>query len=473
MNTARRLTANFLVLAFSEFFSKAMQLVVFVYIARILGKESFGLFSFGLAFGLLAAIIADFGLSSLIVREISRSRKDAEKYLSNAIAIKIALSLITVGLSFLILNIIGYGSQEKTIAYVMLAFAILQTFTDIYCSIFRAFERMHYDASIKILRMVLLAGIVFFALSGNSSLVTLSSSFLLAEIIVLVVAIILVYFKFVKISLDFNLLLLKKLLNEGMFFFLSIAFAGLFLYIDIIMLSKLGSSSEVGVYAAASNIVLALLSIPMMYGNAIYPVISRFYINSKESLRFVYERSFKYMLILGIAVSAGIFATSDKIIGVFYGSEYAASAIVLSIIAWQLCLRFPNIISGVTLSSTDKQRSRVLSQGLIVLVKVALNLLLIPIYGIVGAALATLLTEAVFFVAYNFFISRYGIRIDYIKPVIKPAIAALIMIAVLYFIGDFFISVVLGAIIYISAILLLKTFDAEDRKMIDKIVKNS
>ena len=179
MNTARRLTANFLVLAFSEFFSKAMQLVVFVYIARILGKESFGIFSFGLAFGLLAAIIADFGLSSLIVREISRSRKDAEKYLSNAVAIKMVLSLITAVISYLLLSIIGYGSQEKTIAYVMLAFAILQTFTDIYCSIFRAFERMHYDASIKILRMLMLSGIVFLAFNGSSSLITMPSYFLL------------------------------------------------------------------------------------------------------------------------------------------------------------------------------------------------------------------------------------------------------------------------------------------------------
>lgn len=473
MNTARRLTANFLALAFSEFFSKAMQLVIFIYLARILGKESFGVFSFGLAFGLLAAIIADFGLSSLIVRELSRSRKEAEKYLSNAVAIKIALSLITVVLSYLLLNAMGYGSQEKTVAYVMLAFAILQTYTDIYCSIFKAFERMHYEASIKILRMLMLSGIVFLALNGSSSLVTLSSSFLLAEIIVLAAAIILVYSKFVKISLNFDALLLKKLLNEGLFFFLSIAFAGLFLYIDVIMLSKLGSASDVGVYAAASNIILALLAIPMMYGSAIYPVISRLHINSKESLRFVYERSFKYMIIIGVAVSAGIFAISDKIISIFYGKEYLASAIVLPIIAWQLCLRFPNTISGVTLSSTDKQRSKVLSQGLIVLIKIALNLLLIPAYGIAGAALATLITEAVFFVSYNFFISRYGIRIDYAKPAIKPAIAALIMISALYFVDNFFISVVLGAIIYIGAILLLKTFDTEDKKMIDKIIKNS
>ncbi|KKR79113.1 MAG: Polysaccharide biosynthesis protein [Candidatus Nomurabacteria bacterium GW2011_GWA2_40_9] len=477
MNTARRLTANFLSLIFSEFVSKIAQIIIFAYLARSLGKESFGIFSFGLAFGLLAAIIADFGLSSLLVREISRSKKDAPKYLSNALLVKIFLALIAAALSYLTLSLMGYPHNARLIAYIMLLFAILQSFTDIYSSIFRAFEHMHYDALIKVLRMLVLSAIMFFSVKNNFSLAMSSLAFPISEAAILLTASALAYTKFVKADFSFDFAFSKHLLKESSFFFLSIAFAGIFLYIDWIMLSKLGSLSEVGIYAAASNIAIALMSVPMMYGNAVYPVISRFYMSSKERLKFVYERSFKYMLVIGIAVSAGIYALSKGIIALFYGKEYIASSIVLAIIGWHLCFRFANIISGFTLSSMDRQRPRVLSQGVAALSKIALNFILIPLYGIVGAAIATLASEILFFAAYNHFISEYGIKINIIRPFVKPAIAGFIMVASLIFIGNIseniFISLISGALIYSIAVLLLKTIDEEDKKLMHSIFKNA
>ena len=100
MNTARRITANFLSLAVSEIISKLLQLLVFIYLARVLGKESFGIFSFAVAFSLLIVIIADFGLSTFLIREISRNKKAASKYLSNALISKIFLTLTAIAAAY-------------------------------------------------------------------------------------------------------------------------------------------------------------------------------------------------------------------------------------------------------------------------------------------------------------------------------------------------------------------------------------
>ena len=129
--TARRITANFASLLASQAISRLLQLVIFVYLARVLGKDDFGVFSFALAFALVIAIIADFGLSSILVREISRDKKSASKYLSNSLAIKIFLSVIAIMLSFLFLNIMNYSHEIRSVAYVMLGFALLQTFTEL------------------------------------------------------------------------------------------------------------------------------------------------------------------------------------------------------------------------------------------------------------------------------------------------------------------------------------------------------
>ncbi|MDP7197790.1 MAG: flippase, partial [SAR202 cluster bacterium] len=314
MNTARRITSNFLYLTGSEIISKIIQLVVFIFLARSLGKEEFGIFSFGIAFALLIVIIADFGLITLLIREISRNKKLASKYLSNALAVKVLLSLVTIIFAYLFLNIMNYSQNVKIVAYTMLLFTLIQSITHLYYSIFRAFERMHYDALIKILRMFILAGIIFYVIKNGYGLIAASLAFPLTEIIVLIVSIFITYTRFIKFSFEFDYSFSKQLLKQSSMFCLSLVFAGLFMHIDSIMLSKMRSVAEVGTYAASANIMLALIFIPVMYSNAIFPVISMFYVTSKKSLKFAYERSFKYMLIIGLPLSAGIYVLSDKII---------------------------------------------------------------------------------------------------------------------------------------------------------------
>lgn len=470
--TARRIATNFASLMAGEVISKLLQLVLFVFLAQALGKEEFGIFSLGIAFALLTVIIADFGLTTLLIREISRNKSAASKYLSNAIIVKALLSIVTIVSAYLFLNLLDYTPKVKLVAYIMLSFTLIQSFTNVHYSIFRAFERMHYDASIKIFRMVILAISVIYIVKQGHGLVIASLAFPLTEIIVLVVTASIVYTKFIKIRFEFDYSFSKKLLKKSSLFCLSLVFAGLFTYTDSIMLSKIHSTTEVGIYAAAANITLALIFISLMYGNAIYPVISRFFISSKKSLKLAYERSFKYMFIIILPISAGLYAMSDKIIALLYGPQYAGSAIVLSILSGYLFLRSLNIVSGFTLSSINKQKSRVFSQGTVAIINIILNLILIPTYGFIGAAIATLITEIVFFLLYTSFIIRYGLRIRPIHTLLRPLIAVAIMVLALSFIDNLFIAVILGGSVYLVALLVLGTIDKEDKLIFNKVIKD-
>lgn len=471
--TARRITANFLSLISSQIISRAIQLVIFVYLARFLGKESFGVFNFGLAFAFLFVIIADFGLSTLITREISRDKKSASKYLSNSITIKLLLSVIAFVSAYLFLNLAGYSEEVKTIAYIMLSFILLQSFTELHYAIFRAFERMHYDAFIKILRALTLIGMIFYLIGNGYGLLAISLAFLATEIIVLATSFFITYTRFIKISFEFDYGFSKTLLKKSSLFCLSLVFSSLYMYIDIVMLSKMRSTAEVGIYSAAANIVIALIFIPLMYGNSIYPVLSRFYINSKKSLKIAYEKSFKYMLIIGLPVAAGIWILSDKIISLLYGKEYASSAIVLTILSGYLFLKFINPVTGFALMSINKQRSRLFAQGSAAIINIILNFILIPLYGFVGAAIATLLTEIVFFIIYTSFIIKYGFKFKFILSFIhKPIIAGSIMITSLLFIENIFLAVFSGMIIYFAVLYFIGIIDKEDKVLLTKIKNN-
>src|SRR3989338_237748 len=120
MKTARRIAFNFVSLSLSEIVAKALQLFIFVYIARSYGKSDFGNFGFAIAFSAIFAVLTDFGMSSLLIREVSRDKKKLKKYFSNAILMKVFLGMLTFFLAFAYLNLMNYSSETSLIAYVLL-----------------------------------------------------------------------------------------------------------------------------------------------------------------------------------------------------------------------------------------------------------------------------------------------------------------------------------------------------------------
>ena len=154
MGTARRIGKNTLYLGTAEVVSRALQFIVMLYAARLLSQQSFGKFSFAVSLSFIAVILADLGINTLLVREISRNKSLASKYFINAFSIKILLSIITLLVVVLVLNALSYPPDTREIVYIIWLFTILSTFTELFYSIFRAFEMMLYDALLKILRMV-------------------------------------------------------------------------------------------------------------------------------------------------------------------------------------------------------------------------------------------------------------------------------------------------------------------------------
>ncbi|MBI2627555.1 flippase [Candidatus Nomurabacteria bacterium] len=438
-----------------------------------MGKDDFGIFSFGLAFSLIVMVIVDFGLNQLFVREISRNKDLASKYLFNGIIIKVFLAVSAVLVAYLFLNAVNYPFQVKIVAYVMLLFALIQSFNELCFSIFRAFERMYYEMIIKISRMLMLVGLIFYLVKNDYGLIVSVWAFPAIEFIVLSIAALIVYAKFAKISFEFDYEFSKMIVKESSLFFFSAIFTTLYLYVDQVMISKLRNTTEVGIYSAAANITIALIFIPLMYANSIYPVMSRFYINSKKSLKLVYERSFKYMLVLGLPIAAGIYTLSDEIILFLYGKEYSASAAVLAMLSGYVLLKFLNPVTGYTLMAINKQGTRLLGQASAAVINIALNFALIPIYGIIGAAAATLITEVIFFFIYSGFAANYGFNLKFLVTfVYKPLIAAGTMVFLLQFIDNLFIAVFAGSLIYISILLFLKIMDNEDKRIFYKIINN-
>lgn len=473
MGTARRIYKNTLYLGAAETVSKILQFVVMLYAARLLTKEHFGKFSFALSLSLIALVLADLGINTFMIREISRNRKLASKYFINAFFIKIGLAFMTYFIVAAALNVLDYSEDTKQIVYAVWLFAILSTFTELFYSIFRAFEMMQFDAFLKILRMILLTSISLYVLFRNYGVFAFSLAFVLVEIVVVLAAFLLALKNFIKIKQLFDFRFAKALLKRALPFGLAFVFGSIYFFIGTVMLSKIKGDVEVAIYSAAYNLAIAILFIPNVYTNAIYPVLSRYFKTSREKLGILYEKSFKYLYIIGLPISVGSYFLAGRIIQFFYGKAYASSVIALQIISWYMFIKFLNFLLGTVLSSIDKQGKRMMGQGLTAGFNVLLNLMLIPRIGYVGAAWATFATEIFLFILYYWYVSRSLYFYNFAKILVKPIIAAFAMFLVIKFVGLGLIPTVLvSAFAYFAALYFLKVIDNDDRKIIKSIFQN-
>lgn len=473
MGTVRRIYKNTLYLGTAETISRILQFVVMLYAARLLSQQNFGMFSFALSLSFIAIIFADLGIFTLLVREISRNKGLVTKYIVNAFFVKIVLSFITFIVIVAILNALNYPQETRQIVYIIWIFSILSTFTQLFFSIFRAFEKMFYDALLKIIRMVMLAISSLYVLFKGYGIVTFSYTFVFVEAFVLLIALFIALKKFIKFKISIDFLFIKSMLKKAFPFGLAFIFGGIYFYIGSVMLSKIKGDVEVAIFSAAYNIILALLFIPTVYTTAIFPVLSRYYNQSKSELKLLYEKSFKYLYIIGLPISLGLFLLAERIIFLLYGGKYSSSVIALQIISLYLLIKFINFLLGIVLSSIDKQNKRMLGQGLTAGFNILLNLFLIPIIGFVGAALSTLITEIFLFVIYYMFVSKSWYFYNFIKILSKPIIAVIVMVLFIKFSSFGLIAtILLSAIIYFVLLLVLRTLDKEDYEIIRSIFKN-
>src|SRR5690606_26688244 len=130
-----------------------------------------------------------------------------------------------------------------------------------------------------------------------------------------------------------------------------------------------------------------------VYLLAVFPVMSRFYVESSESLRFTYRRSIKYLIMIAIPLISIVFFLAPDIIRIIYSEEYLRSVPALQVLILASAFMFINGVTSNLLGSADRQVTVTRITGLGALFNVAVNLLLIPGFNFMGASAATVLTE--------------------------------------------------------------------------------
>ena len=474
MSKLKIIVKNAVLILISQILLLLMGFFTLVFMARYLGVSSFGILSLALSISGIFAIIVDMGLGTLMIREISRNKSIADKYIPNVILMKVILSVFTFGLVALLVYIIKYPVIVDVVIYILTISVIINAFTVIFTSIFQANQKMEYISISTIINSAsLLLGtligifyhlnIIYFAFiyikvkfQIQSSLLPLiiSLSEELSNILVFTF-IILAYkskYKFSQIKIDWSFW--KPTIKEAWPFGITSLSGLLYTYIDSIMLSILKGTVAVGLYSAAYRLMLMVIIIPITMNTVIFPVMSKHFRSSNFTIKRINERYFKYMIIIGIPLGFGTTLLANKIILLIYGIVYTQSIIALQILIWTMVFTFIGASFVQVLQSINEQLIITKISGICVVINIILNLILIPKFSYIGASIATVITEIIL-VGYTISITYklgYGINNISVKNDLAKVIGAsfIMSLFILYFTSlNLFLIIIIAIILYL------------------------
>ena len=425
----RKLVLNFLLLSGGEALSKVFAFVAFAYLARLLGPDTYGDIEFALAVALFFNLGVEGGLGLLGTREIAKEESSVSSLTFHIVVMRCLLAVGAFLLLVLFAIMTNKSSQEKQLV-ILYGLTIFGT-PGLLQWVFQGLDRMKWVALSSVMRWSIFAGLVFFFVVEPTQVwvVPLIELGAIGCVVAFNFSIFRYFFYrfWQRFDLSFGISLLRQALPIG----LTQVMWGLKVYLPIIMIGLLVGGDEVGWFGAAHRIVIALHTFVWMYYFNIYPSISRCTQQTPEALQQLMGKSIQVTSWSAVFIGTTGTLLAEPLMTIVYGSQFGEAAIAFQVLVWLVAA---SLISGhymYSLIAFNKQwlelSSAVCGAGLVIL----LSLLLIPSYGLFGAAVAVLCTEIVVWGMNYYFVLREITTIRFFCHLTKPLTAGAVMAIVL------------------------------------------
>lgn len=472
MNSPQRIVKNAGFLMVSSVISYFLYLWAVMIIASYLGPHEYGMVTLGFSFNGIVCILCDLGLAMLTVREVSRNHTLTDKYISNTTSMKIVLSIATIILSFTIAILLGYDTETVTIIGITSLAYVASSFAFIFFAIYQAYEEMGHQAIIAGLDNVFFIICVWVAIQYSLGVITFALLYVIRNSLIMLY-IFSVYswnYKLPKIEIDLEFW--KVTLKESIPFGIVAVSLTIYFFITTVMISVMAGETAVGFYNIGFKLVFFFLSLYSVYMTAIFPVMSSLFKKSHKTLKFTFEKSFKYTLMVSIPLCAAVTILAPKIIVLCFGDKYTPSIFVLQILIWALIFLFLNAVSINFLGSVNRQITVIKIMAIGLGLNIVANIILISKYSYVGASVSTLISEAIVLPIYIFSVYKLGFADKKLwKDLPKIVVSTVIMSLLLISLSDLniYLLIISAAITYVLGLFLTKTFDNDDRFIFNKV----
>ena len=374
-------------------------LLVGVWVARYLGPTNFGLFNYSLAFVALFKGIAKLGLDGILIRDLVREPEKASIYLGTAFWLKLFAGIFSI--CIILLATLLTKNDPKTNLYIfIISLGIILQSLEVIDFYFQSKVLLKVISKCKIFQNILSSIIKIILIIVNAELFWFVLTILI-DIFILSISYLFLYnyhrnptfYKYFEIDLA------KRLLKDSWPLILTSIAITIYMRIDQVMLKNLLGDKEVGLYSAALRLIEKWYFIPGIITQLFFPALVSAYHDKEKFYKRLSQLTF-FLGYLGLLISLTLSIFSKFIISLLYGNKYLESAPILSIASFTIFILFWMSTTSRR-QAIDFQKIAFLGTVSSAIANILLNLILIPKFGAIGAAIASLLS---FLIAGPFFL---------------------------------------------------------------------
>ena len=458
LGSLKRAARNAASMLTSDVLNRGTTFIVYVFVGRYLGAHSFGQLSLALALSYTFFVFTMVGLRTFVTREVARDTASTDKYFINGSLVVTASSLISILTMTLFVRLMDYSADTSRMILLMSLGLLPQALSTVCESVLRSWERMHYIAYANVSVNLAKVGLAYLLLSRGYGLASLIIMLLLCRVAIMVFQ---WYFlvRYVWRPRGAPSLAISVQMVRNAVTFLGIdGMLSIWASLNIVVLSKLASETEVGLYNAAAQLVVP---IGLVYKNvmaSVFPAMCRKYDSSFEELGYVSQKVLEFLSLIAVPAAVGLFLIAEPLLLWVYGQEdFVQTSQVLRILAWGLILNALTQGLGHILLASHREKVTLRIVAVDLVVGVCAALLLISQFGLIGAAIAALVFRAVDFVQHYVRVSQLLARISLSQAMWKAVVASAVMaISVTAVPGSgVVLPVLVGVLTYVVALLLL------------------
>ena len=418
-------------------------------LTRYLGPDDYGRYTLALMLTTVLGVLADVGLFTTVVRDISRSPERSEELVGNALTLRLLLSLAVIVLAAAVSLLLPYDEQTRIAVLLAGAPLMLGLLNSSLLTVLQARLRMDRAAvadvvgraaSLGLVLLVIALDLGFYAVIGAAAggmLATLVVTFAFTR-------------RLVRIRFLADTAVWRRLLAASLPLGAALAINELYFRADAVIISIYRDVDEVGFYTLAYRILEITLAVGPIFLASVFPLLSSYAVGDHPRMKRAIQRAWDVFLIIGLPLAAGGALLAPQIIDLAGGEDFADAAEPLRILFAAGALAFVNGLFGYALIAIERQRNALWLNVAGLTFNVALNLALVPEYGIVAAAIVTVASEILILGGSYLLMRRH---LDFFpRPVLLlPAIAATAAMSLLLWLledGSLFVLAPLGALVY-------------------------
>ena len=472
-NTVRRVAKNSIAPMVLALLNRLIDFAFAMLMLRLLAPVGVGKYAFAVSLIVLFEILTRFGLGTLLTREVARNHADGNRYLSNVVQLRAVLWLIAVPLigGVLALYFIT-GNLTPDVVWTVALFVLgmfLSNIADALTALFYAYEQAEYPAFISTVTAVTRVSLGALALLLGWGIIGLAGVSMVANLVSVLILGAIFRRKIFRPTFEPDTGLQREMMSESLPLMINHLLSTVFFRIDIFVLKSYRGDETVGYYNAAYKYIDGINIIPQYFTLAIFPLMSRYASDSRDSLVRAYILSLRLLEMLAIPLAVGTPFIARELILLLGGADYLPhSMIALQLLIWFLPFSFINQVTQYVLIAIDQQRFLTKAFIIGVTFNVVANLLLVPKYGYRAAAITTILSEWSLLIPFYYSVRKNLTTVPWFDVVWRPAVAAAAMGGAMWLLfgGNHLLMVLVGGAVYFGVLAAVGGFRQPDMSLI-------